>query len=254
MLLRRITQHVKEQNWFAVLLDFVIVVVGILIALQITNWNDANKRQNEEKDLLLRLHAEASELLATQTRERDSVIPRLEILSSATSILFACDHSRDLTPQECLAVGGSHANQQPTDEMPTLDEIISSGRFELISNHDVRSHLRNYAITQDRGRRREAGNSYELYRLYSRHPEVIWITRAPHSENEDVSRWRLTAGEGYKWTIHCDTEKMRASNGFLSEYADNLARINSWVSRAEERIEVLTVIERVLAVETGANR
>ena len=40
MLLRSITKHVKDQNWFAVLLDFLIVVVGILIAFQITNWNE----------------------------------------------------------------------------------------------------------------------------------------------------------------------------------------------------------------------
>ncbi|MFT4790393.1 MAG: hypothetical protein ACI95X_003240, partial [Paraglaciecola sp.] len=32
MLLRRIITHVKDQNWFAVVLDFVIVVLGILIA------------------------------------------------------------------------------------------------------------------------------------------------------------------------------------------------------------------------------
>ena len=41
MLLRSLTKHVKDQNWFAVALDFVIVVVGILIAFQITNWNES---------------------------------------------------------------------------------------------------------------------------------------------------------------------------------------------------------------------
>lgn len=46
MLLRRITQHVKDQNWFAVGIDFVIVVVGILIAFQITNWNEAREAQS----------------------------------------------------------------------------------------------------------------------------------------------------------------------------------------------------------------
>ena len=29
MILRRITEHVKAQNWFAVAIDFVIVVVGV---------------------------------------------------------------------------------------------------------------------------------------------------------------------------------------------------------------------------------
>ena len=40
MLLRSLTKHVKDQNWFAVALDFFIVVVGILLAFQITNWNE----------------------------------------------------------------------------------------------------------------------------------------------------------------------------------------------------------------------
>ncbi len=43
MILRRLTQHVNDQNWFAVVLDFIIVVAGILIAFQITNWSAARQ-------------------------------------------------------------------------------------------------------------------------------------------------------------------------------------------------------------------
>ncbi|MFT6732416.1 MAG: hypothetical protein ACJAS9_000596 [Polaribacter sp.] len=43
MLLRSVTKHVKDQNWFAVVLDFVMVVAGILIAFQITNWSAAQQ-------------------------------------------------------------------------------------------------------------------------------------------------------------------------------------------------------------------
>lgn len=52
MILRRITQHVKDQNWFAVALDFVIVVMGILIAFQITNWNEARGERHREVQIL----------------------------------------------------------------------------------------------------------------------------------------------------------------------------------------------------------
>lgn len=31
MILRNITKHVSDQNWFAVLIDFLIVVVGVII-------------------------------------------------------------------------------------------------------------------------------------------------------------------------------------------------------------------------------
>jgi hypothetical protein len=43
MILRRISKHVTEQNWFAVWLDLVVVVVGIFLGLQVTQWNDARK-------------------------------------------------------------------------------------------------------------------------------------------------------------------------------------------------------------------
>ena len=40
MLLRRITKHVTDQNWFAVFIDFLIVVVGVFIGIQVANWNE----------------------------------------------------------------------------------------------------------------------------------------------------------------------------------------------------------------------
>jgi len=52
MRLRSHTKHIREQNWFAVALDFFIVVVGILIAFQITNWSES--RQNAKtRDLII---------------------------------------------------------------------------------------------------------------------------------------------------------------------------------------------------------
>jgi len=41
MILRRIIDHVKSQNWTAVALDFAIVVVGVFIGIQVSNWNAA---------------------------------------------------------------------------------------------------------------------------------------------------------------------------------------------------------------------
>ncbi|MEL6859245.1 MAG: hypothetical protein AAFO74_12730 [Pseudomonadota bacterium] len=45
MLLRRITKHVKDQNWFAVGIDFCIVVIGVFIGIQVANWNDARQQR-----------------------------------------------------------------------------------------------------------------------------------------------------------------------------------------------------------------
>jgi hypothetical protein len=40
MILRSVIRHVRDQNWFAVGLDFVIVVVGVFIGIQVANWNE----------------------------------------------------------------------------------------------------------------------------------------------------------------------------------------------------------------------
>jgi hypothetical protein len=50
MILRRFTQHVTEQNWFAVGLDLVVVVVGIFLGLQVTQWNDARQDVRWERE------------------------------------------------------------------------------------------------------------------------------------------------------------------------------------------------------------
>ena len=40
MILRRVMEHVRTQNWLAVGIDFVIVVVGVFVGIQLGNWNE----------------------------------------------------------------------------------------------------------------------------------------------------------------------------------------------------------------------
>ena len=79
MLLRRITEHVKDQNWFAVALDFVIVVAGILIAFQITEWNEARADRQKEVAFFERV----LENLQSDLAEYDSTLTVTEWRMSA---------------------------------------------------------------------------------------------------------------------------------------------------------------------------
>lgn len=93
MLLRRITKHVTDQNWFAVCIDFLIVVIGILIAFQITNWSDS---QHEKTNLanaeiaiktdLLKIYMNSKERMAL-TKCRISSLRELgELLLEPTTL------------------------------------------------------------------------------------------------------------------------------------------------------------------------
>ena len=72
MLLRRITQHVKDQNWTAVALDFFIVVIGVFIGIQVANWNDTQSNKAGLAATLERLDKEVACLLYTSPSPRDS--------------------------------------------------------------------------------------------------------------------------------------------------------------------------------------
>lgn len=56
MILRRFMQHVREQNWFAVWLDVIVVIVGIFLGLQIQALYEERDERDREMDYLERLH------------------------------------------------------------------------------------------------------------------------------------------------------------------------------------------------------
>lgn len=72
MILRSITQHVKNQNWFAVMLDFIIVVVGVFVGLQVSNWNEAKTFDNKETELLYELKKEMENSILTTNQKIDN--------------------------------------------------------------------------------------------------------------------------------------------------------------------------------------
>ncbi|MEL6362639.1 MAG: hypothetical protein AAFR21_16295 [Pseudomonadota bacterium] len=77
MILRRITEHVKAQNWTAVALDFVIVVVGVFMGIQLGNWNEARALKAQERSYLVLLHEEL-----VQNAERSALL--LEYYTTVT--------------------------------------------------------------------------------------------------------------------------------------------------------------------------
>ena len=55
MLLRRFMHHVTEQNWFAVWIDLLVVVIGIFLGLQVTDWNEARRDRVTEHQYIERV-------------------------------------------------------------------------------------------------------------------------------------------------------------------------------------------------------
>ena len=106
MLLRRITKHVTDQNWFAVFIDFLIVVVGILIAFQITEWADELADKNSLHIALERLQDEIQVNLA----EIDKMSIRHQKISKAGQELLAAARNPEQDEVPMTLIGNVFVN------------------------------------------------------------------------------------------------------------------------------------------------
>jgi hypothetical protein len=62
MILRRLSANLKTQNWTAVAIDFVLVVLGVFLGVQASNWNQARLEKGETRQLLHQLSPELHRL------------------------------------------------------------------------------------------------------------------------------------------------------------------------------------------------
>ena len=136
MLLRSITKHVKDQNWFAVALDFFIVVAGILIAFQITNWNDARAD--------LRRGADFTEQLRADMRMEAWGYARLmeynrDVLAGAERAVGVLEGIRDHSDEDLLISayqGTQYVNHHRS--RATYEELTSTGSMGLMRDEALR--------------------------------------------------------------------------------------------------------------------
>lgn len=188
MLLRRMTQHVKAQNWFAVGLDFVIVVVGVFIGIQVANWNTERIDRTEEAAFLYALQQDVLELERINSRVMDIRNEQLDRIVAATAVLQGREPWRTLTDDECSALAASHIVSILPTSLPSWVALNEAGRTGILRDKDLRSEL---AVLSQR---REAldvitrsvqATNYNLPRLY---PELFTITTAPANPDEVAVR------------------------------------------------------------------
>lgn len=139
MLLRRITKHVKEQNWFAVGIDFVIVVIGVFIGIQVANWNDGRAEVAEGARYIEQLSDEYVVIEETIEDQVDSYVEFSNAAQEALRLLTAdiAPTSSELTPLIDVLMGG----RIPPGEPAALRELISAGKLDLINQKELRTNL-----------------------------------------------------------------------------------------------------------------
>jgi hypothetical protein len=146
MILRRVIAHFRKQEWTAIALDFLIVVIGVFVGLQVNNWNGARADRELGDQYTIRLVADLEQdladnlvLLAYYDQVLANVVDADRLLASP-----------DANPKDLVAAAyrASEFSNNPTDRA-TWDQIVSSGHRGLLPSQEVADGLSEYYKFQD---------------------------------------------------------------------------------------------------------
>jgi len=166
MLLRRVMEHVKAQNWTAVGIDFVIVVFGVFIGIQLGNWNQSRADASLERDFLenivVDLQADAQVLqsgidmadinvhAAYYALDRAGLAPPATIALPVDVTVNPVGQLDVATPADMSDEDKQHlwalsvVHLFPGQSSTAFDTLMSTGRLDLIRDHDLVAKLQAY--------------------------------------------------------------------------------------------------------------
>ncbi|MEO8440061.1 MAG: hypothetical protein ABI540_07550 [Spartobacteria bacterium] len=136
MIRRRVIENFKNQQWTAVVIELVIVVLGVFIGLQASNWNQERASTGQAANFAERLKADL--------REEDwcyqlQIAYNRQVLENASRAASALEGNVTMS-DEALLINAYRATQykQRPRRRSTYDELISTGTIGLIRDRALR--------------------------------------------------------------------------------------------------------------------
>ena len=136
MILRRLSQSLKEQNWTAIVIEFVLLVAGVFLGIQVANWNADRVAETQSKVFTDRLRAD----LRIEAWNYEFMIQYFgEVHANAEKTLAVLEGRSELSNEQ-LIIAAYRATQYntPSRRRAAFDELISTGNITLIKDQRLR--------------------------------------------------------------------------------------------------------------------
>jgi hypothetical protein len=144
MLLRKLADAIRAQNWFPVVLEIAIVVIGLLIGLQINEWADQRATERLYRTALQALVEESTtnrQLIDHTIEKMQSRVPTLE---SAVQSLVRCEPKPSIERTLNEAIEMSYSSVGPEQAFVAYQAVASNSRFQETMSVDFRRALNRY--------------------------------------------------------------------------------------------------------------
>ncbi len=165
MILRRVIAHFRKQEWTAIAIDFLIVVAGVFVGLQVNNWNEARaERASEVRHLEeiaedLRADLEIFEQIQIGARARigavdyllrearNETLPAQIVLS--TDVFAATGEEPDPEEGRSNLLGRANLVRTSYGNRTGFEALIGSGDLKLIRDRAIGRQIQKYYAAFD---------------------------------------------------------------------------------------------------------
>jgi len=213
--LRRFVNQLTDQNWFTVVLEILVVITGIFLGLQLTDWNEERKNRIEEQSYLQRILADLDDSLQQQSHQIKRATDEIEAL------LYLIRHLEAGTYEEAdksLLLEGLDSTSSiffPITNFTTIREMQSSGKLILIRDLELRSAIGSLEVSFDIAM---SQTNRGLYTLPAFQPFFAHLLRfSPNSGSYRSEMW--------EYSMDADFERIASDPDMVSR----LTLVYAWI-------------------------
>lgn len=224
MLLRRVMEHVNAQNWFAVGIDLVIVVVGVIIGIEVTNWNDVRNNKAGLATSLERLDNEVSRNIDMIEEVLSLFQEGREDLDQGRDALNDCAYSPDAEAALERLLFDLVEDVQPNFTTVALDELARQNRYQDLLSQQFQNDFGLYAgrLNEEKEQLTSHYNNMWSHHVV-RHPDVTAFFSA---DTEKYEGWGFELDKPFEEICVDASFRNRFINtiGFSTSINDRLTR------------------------------
>ncbi len=147
MILRRVIAHFRRQEWTAIVIDFVIVVTGVFIGIQVANWNEVRLEDRRAHDILIRLSGDLEQELVSIDLRLAYVGRSIEYGEQALAWAENGTLADDSAWQTVVAFFQASRILPYSPVDITYQEMRSAGELSLVRDAALRASLTEYFVS-----------------------------------------------------------------------------------------------------------
>jgi len=142
MFLKKLADEIRNQNWFTVSIEIMIVVIGIFIGLQVTEWNNNRNANNQNQRFLEQLNKDISSSIKSMEKaieEHEKFIKKGKVaLKFLNKEVPLEKYQTDIE----FAFQKMHENPKPQLLHGNLSNLMLGDSWQIITNDEKKIQLR----------------------------------------------------------------------------------------------------------------